>query len=78
MIQHLTSLVEMLLTAVVAIVVAVMVAVVVPAMVVGDLAAIAIPVALKEALAIMMRLHPACSSVSRPGPVSIVPPIAMA
>jgi hypothetical protein len=62
----------------IAIEVPVMVTAAVPSMVVGDLAAIAIPIAFKEAFSIMMRLHPPCAAVRWAGPVSVVPLIMVA
>ena len=66
-------LIEMLVAVVVAVVVTVMIPAVIPAMVVGDSATLAIPVAFKEALSIMMRFHPACAGERRTGPISGVP-----
>jgi hypothetical protein len=63
-------------TVVFAIIVAV--AVTVPTVVVGDSAAIAIPVAFIEKRSIMSRSHPVCAGVRRTGPVSAVPLIMMA
>src|SRR5258708_40109585 len=48
----------------------------VPFMVVGDMAAIAIPVAFKVTLSVVMRFHPMGAGVHRTGPVSFVPLIA--
>ena len=65
-----------LVTVVFAIIVAV--AVTVPTVVVGDSAAIAIPVAFIEKRSIMSRSHPVCAGVRRTGPVSVVPPVMVA
>src|ERR1035441_5930957 len=50
----------------------------IPFMVVGNLAMIAIPVAVKVLLAIMMRCHPRGAVVGWTGPVSLVPLVAVA
>jgi hypothetical protein len=50
----------------------------VPAMVVRGVAVIAIPIAFKEALSIMMRFHPTRAGVGRTGPISLVPLIVAA
>src|SRR5258708_37120859 len=50
----------------------------VPFMVVGDMAAIAIPVAFKVTLSVVMRFHPMGAGVHRTDPVSFVPLIAAA
>src|SRR5260370_33862460 len=42
-------------------------------MVVGDMAAIAIPVAFKVTLSVVMRFHPMGAGVHRTGPVSFAP-----
>src|SRR5450756_411914 len=47
-------------------------------MVVVDLATIALPVAVKVLLSIMVRCHPGCAFVRRTGPVSFVPLVAVA
>src|ERR1017187_3852352 len=65
-----------LVTVVVAAVIAIVVTV--PAMVVGDSAAIAIPIAFIEKRSIMMRFHPVCADVRWTGPVSIVPLVTVA
>ena len=61
-----------------AVVVPVVVPAPVPAMIVVELAVIAIPVALIVALSIMARFHPMCAGIRRTGPVSVMPPIAVA
>jgi hypothetical protein len=68
----------LLVAVVVAIIVSVVVTTAVPAMVVAELAAIAIPVAFIEALAIVTRRHPVYARVSWTGPVSLVPLIVVA
>ena len=65
--------IQLLVVVVVAIEVPIVVVVLVPAMVVGDVAAVSIPVTVKVALSIVMRLHPVCAGVCRAGPVSLVP-----
>jgi len=47
----------------------------VPLMVVGDLAALAIPVACIVALSVVTRFYPMCARISGTGPVSAMPPI---
>src|ERR1039457_4763615 len=79
------SLVEELVVVIVVPVVVLIVVIVVPVaalffiplMVVGNLAVIAIPVAVKVLLAIMMRCHPGGAVVGWTGPVSFVPPVAI-
>jgi len=51
------------------------VALVVPSMVVGDLAALAIPVACIVELSIMARLHPMRADINGTSPIAVVPPI---
>src|ERR1017187_1273218 len=60
------------------IVVPVVVLMFVPFMVVGNLAMLAIPVAVKVLLAIMVRCHPGGAGVGWTGPVSFMPLVAVA
>ena len=57
----------------VAIVVAIVIAVPVPAMVVGNVAMVAIPVAIEVTLSVMMWFHPVRAAVCRTSPISVVP-----
>jgi hypothetical protein len=53
--------------------IAVSVVVVIPVVVVLEPAAVSVPIAGKESLAIMMRRYPASAQVGRPGPITGMP-----
>ena len=46
-------------------------------MVVLAAAVLAVPIALKESLSVMMGRHPMCSRIGRPAPISVVPSISV-